>query len=173
VPVPPPKDAFAVKDVVTSGMDLVAACTPTGFELCFDAIDNNCNGVIDEGCGLRTGILQFTIAWSEPEVDVDLEVSGPDGNVARFDAPTESGLLKDRDCPTADNACHGQNVENVFLAEGRPRRGRYRVLLRLEDLGEAVAPIRVRLSARIGQRHWSSVVELIAENDRKELEFTL
>jgi len=174
LPKPPAKNAFEVIDIASSeGMSLETACTPTSFEICFDAIDNNCNGVIDEGCGLRTGVLQFTIAWPEPTADVDLNVSGPDGNLARYDEPTDSGLLKDRDCPGADNQCRGQNVENVFLAEGRPRRGRYRVVVRLEQPGEATGPIRVRLSARVGQRHFSSVVELAARNDQHELEFTL
>jgi hypothetical protein len=162
------------RDVAAStGMELETACVPTGIERCFDALDNNCNGVIDEGCGLQTGILQFTIAWPEPKADVDLNVTGPDGELARLDEPTQSGLLKDRDCPGAEDACRGQNVENVFLAEGAPRRGRYRVVVRLEDPGEAVGPIRVRLAARIGQRHFTTVVELSVRSDQRELEFTL
>jgi len=174
VPKREPRAALEPRDVSASaGMELDTACSPTGFERCFDAIDNNCNGVIDEGCGLQTGILQFTIAWQEPAVDVDLNVTGPDGELARYDEPTKSGLLKDRDCPGSEDACHGQNIENVFLAEGAPKRGRYRVVVRLEDLAEASGPIRVRLSARIGQRHYTTVIELSTRNDQRELEFSL
>jgi hypothetical protein len=162
------------RDVTASaGMELDTACSPTGFERCFDAVDNNCNGVIDEGCGLQTGILQFTVAWQEPTVDVDLNVTGPDGELARYDEPTKSGLLKDRDCPGSEDVCRGQNIENVFLAEGVPKRGRYRVVVRLEDLADASGPIKVRLSARVGQRHYSSLIELSTRNDQRELEFSL
>src|SRR5690242_59285 len=68
VPPPPAKDALDVRDVkAPEGATLETACTPTGVEICFDARDNNCNGVIDEGCGLHTGILQFVIAWEEAD----------------------------------------------------------------------------------------------------------
>jgi hypothetical protein len=174
VPKPPPKDALDVTDVTTSeGVQLVTTCTPSGVEMCFDALDNNCNGVIDEGCGLNTGVLQFTIAWQEATADVDLVVNGPDGDLARVDRPNPSGLLKDRDCPGNDNQCYGQNVENVFLAEGRPRRGRYRVLVRLEELNDSPAPIKVRLSARVGQRHFSSTLELKEKHEQRKFEFSL
>lgn len=170
---PSPKD-LDVRDVTASeGVALETACVPTGPERCFDAIDDNCNGVIDEGCGLQTGILQFVIAWQEPSTDIDLNVNGPDGELARYDEPTEAGLLKDRDCPGAEDDCHGQNVENVFLAEGTPRRGRYRVVVRLEDLRDATGPIRVRLSARIGQRNFTTLVELSGTTEQREFAFTL
>src|SRR5687767_6998887 len=58
VPPPPAKNALNVRDIkVSDGLGLETACTPTGVEVCFDARDNNCNGVLEEGCGLRTGIL--------------------------------------------------------------------------------------------------------------------
>jgi tRNA (guanosine-2'-O-)-methyltransferase len=174
VPAQRPAGELDVTDVTASlGMELERACVPSGVEVCFDAYDNNCNGVIDEGCGLHTGVLQFTIAWQEAVADIDLNVNGPDGDLARYDKANQSGLLKDRDCPGADNQCYGQNIENVFLAEGSPRRGRYRVVVRLEDIHDASAPIKVRLSARIAQRHFSSIVELSERNEQREFEFTL
>ncbi len=176
VPKPPSQDAIAVRDVhVSTGLQLAMACVPTGVERCFDAVDDNCNGVIDEGCGLHTGLLQFAIAWSQAEVDVDLVVTGPDGMRAATERTTRSGLVKDRDCPGRHNRCRGQNIENVFLAEGKPRTGRYRVSVQLSELngGHGEWPIQVRLSARVGQRYFTSLVELTKDTQQREFEFSL
>ena len=96
------------------GVALTMTCMPTGPELCFDATDNNCNGVIDEGCGVDTGPLQFAIAWPEGS-DVDLEVYDPAGNLAKPGERTEGALAKDRDCGRPQSSCHGQNMENVYF----------------------------------------------------------
>ncbi|HRI64285.1 MAG TPA: hypothetical protein PK156_08600 [Polyangium sp.] len=176
VPAAPPREALKVKDVKASpGVVLETACVPSGIEKCFDAHDDNCNGVIDEGCGLHTGILQFAIAWEAVEADVDLNVYDPSGELARLGEPTSSGLVKDRDCPQMSNECQGQNIENVYLAEGDPKRGNYRVVLRLDKLGGAVAPVRVRLGARVGQRPFGMVVDLSPgpDTEEKSFEFTL
>ena len=151
------------------GIELVTACIPTGMELCFDALDNNCNGVIDEGCGLNTGLLQFTIAWSQADADVDLVVNAPE---LGDDADGEDvGLARDRDCP--NDGCYGQNVENVYLTDGRPRRGTYRVVVRLAELPDEDDPVKVLLSARIGQRHYTTEITLETSGDERELTFTL
>jgi hypothetical protein len=179
VPRPPPNDALDVRDVTApAGVGLESSCTPTGIELCFDARDNNCNGVLDEGCGLHTGILQFTIAWDAAEADVDLEVFDATGDKAEAGGqsePTTGGLIKDRDCPRSTEACMGQNVENVYLAEAEPRRGRYRVVVRLKDLKGTTPPVRVRLGARVGQRSFGMNVELSPGpgSEAKTFEFTL
>jgi tRNA (guanosine-2'-O-)-methyltransferase len=176
VAAPAPKGALDVRDVkAPEGTTLETACTPTGPELCFNARDDNCNGVIDEGCGLHTGILQFAIAWDAAEADVDLNVHDVGGELARPGEPTAGGLVKDRDCPRPNGECQGQNVENVYLAEGEPRRGRYRVVVRLDKLNGAPAPVRVRLGARVGQRSFGMVVDLSpgAGSDERSFEFTL
>ena len=172
VPVPPPKDAVDIKSMtVPEGVGLETTCTPTGPEICFDARDNNCNGLIDEGCGLHTGVLQFVIAWEAPEADVDLNVFDPTGECAHTGGdPTAAGLVKDKDCPHAGE-CQGQNVENVFLAEGEPKKGHYKVVVHLERLNGANAPVRVRMGVRNGQKSYGMVMELSPGAGSEDKEF--
>ena len=152
---------------------LDVACTPTGLETCFDAIDNNCNGAIDEGCGVRTGIIQFSIAWNDPTADVDLVVTDPSGDVARARETTETGLVKDRDCPGEADECQGQNTENVVLVHREVPRGTFRVLVRWNRLGEARPPLRVRVGARVGQRSYATVLELEGVGAERLMTFEL
>ena len=162
-PAPAPKDpasSVVAKNVTTTeGIALEMACTPTGPELCFNAKDDNCNGVIDEGCGVATGVLQFTIAWGDHPADVDLVVTDPNGvKVHKANRTASSGLQLDKNCP--DDGCHGQNVENVYFEGNEPPKGKYSVDVKLVDARGGELPVKVRLSARVGNKTFSAEVPL-------------
>jgi tRNA (guanosine-2'-O-)-methyltransferase len=157
-----PEAALVHEKSVTpgDGVELSMACTPTGPELCFNAIDDNCNGIIDEGCGITTGVLQFTIAWGDSPADVDLVVTDPSGErVDETNRATKAGLRLDRDCP-GENGCHGQNIENIFMEGLDVPRGKYTVLVRLVDAKSAPLPVKVRVSARVGNHTFGTTVSL-------------
>jgi hypothetical protein len=173
-PSAPAKNAGPAKVDVTnltppSGTTLAQACTPSGPELCFNAIDDNCNGVIDEGCGVQTGLLQFTIAWGASAADVNITLVTP----AKERVPNErtqstaSGFHLDRDCPSAEG-CNGQNVENVYFDGIDPPKGHYAVEIALVDAHGADPPIRVRFGARLGARSVGFDVDLSPGDDAKK-----
>jgi hypothetical protein len=136
------------------------AAVTTAAELCGNALDDNENGLADEGCGTPTGFIGFSVAWDEPTVDVDLRVIDPNGELAETGRPTGSGLVKERDCPGRESECRGRNVEHVYLERSEVLRGDYRVRVRLVSLGAAEPPVEVRFSARVGQRSHSALLSL-------------
>ena len=181
-PLPPPRaqaprgdalnaDALSVHEVLTPGRVAVRlACTPSGPELCFDATDNNCNGIIDEGCGVQTGPLQFAIAWTEGP-DVDLDVIDPGAELAKVGERTTLGLVKDRDCGRSQSACHGQNTENVFFAGERPPPGKYRVRIKLDNAEGVHLPLTVRFGGRLGIQTFSLDLQIASADDEKQFVF--
>ena len=152
LPAAAPGSTVNAKNVVTSdGVVVPSACTPTGPELCFNASDDNCNGVIDEGCGVGTGVLQFMVAWGDSPADIDITVGDPSGaKVHKGNRSSSSGLQLEKNCP--EDGCHGQNVENVFFEGSEPPKGKYVVEVKLVDPHGAELPVRAHLSARVGNR---------------------
>jgi tRNA (guanosine-2'-O-)-methyltransferase len=173
--IPSSKVRSVASDVTPrAGEVLGKACVTTGPEQCFNARDDNCNGALDEGCGLTGGVVQFMIAWNGDDADVDLNVIDPHGELAEVARVTRSGLTKERDCPGKDNECRGVNVENVVLdREDALTRGTYSVRIRLERARKLHTPVKVNFAARLGPKTYATEVELRAAQDERRIELTL
>jgi tRNA (guanosine-2'-O-)-methyltransferase len=142
-------------------------------ETCFNAIDDNQNLLIDEGCGVDQGQIQFVIAWPEPEADVDLYVTDPDGEIAPVDGATQLGLVRSLDCPDEKNICSGQNYENVYLEEDDPPPGTYRVRVRVERIPEGVKVLEVSMGVRLPTATIANEILLHAEGQEVVLSFSV
>jgi tRNA (guanosine-2'-O-)-methyltransferase len=150
------------------------SCLPAGPETCYNAADDNCNGLIDEGCGTPSSLVHIALAWQEAQVDVDLEVTSPEGELVEIDKPLPSGLVKLRDCPGDDDDCRGSNSEHVLLQpEHAVPVGTYRVTVRLEAMNGAEPPIIVHLAGRLGPRNYASTIELSSESEERTLSWEL
>jgi hypothetical protein len=135
----PPAVVHVANMAGPDGAPLAEACTPTGPELCFNAVDDNCNGVIDEGCG-------------EGTADVNLVVTIPgQERIPNRTGSTPPGFQFGGDCP-GNNRCGGQNIENVYFDGLEPPRGHYTVEIALADLHGDKPPVEVRFGARLGGR---------------------
>ncbi|MCA9606057.1 MAG: hypothetical protein KC619_10710 [Myxococcales bacterium] len=127
---PPAPVASAGVRVSVGGVGVSAvttACNPNAAEVC-NGLDDNCNGVIDEGCGFSSGNIQITLAWTTG-ADLDLYVTDPTGYTISYSRTrSPSGGVLDHD---ARGACvraqAGATIENVYWDAPRPPQGTYRV----------------------------------------------
>ena len=142
----------------------------SGAELCFNGLDDNRNTLIDEGCGVRQGQVQFVLAWDEEAADLDLYVTDPDGEIATNASATLLGLTLSPDCPK-DKRCAGQNFENAFLEELDTPCGNYRVRIRLEKLPPGRDQLLGTLGVRLPGGTRAYRLEFFAEGQEIFLEF--
>lgn len=127
-PAPPPPPSGTVSVSVGGGITTVDNyCQQGAAEVC-NGLDDNCNGVIDEGCGYNTGNIQITLAWATG-ADLDMYVTDPSGfTISYQNTQSPTGGVLDHD---ARGACVRQQadatVENVYWDTAQPPSGRYLV----------------------------------------------
>ncbi len=115
------KIALPVPKLATGVQEAKKAC-PNTVEVT-NGIDDDCDGQVDEN-EVGSGPLQITLWWDSP-ADMDLEVTGPGGEVINYkDKQGKSGGKMDKD---SRSSCKGdQTIENVFWAD-KPPKGNYKV----------------------------------------------
>jgi hypothetical protein len=131
--------------------DVSVARLPQGnqaTETCLNALDDNNNQIIDEGCNEPLGDVFFALAWDDPEAKLDLIVLDPAGDLAPLGRATAQGLVRPRDCPGSDRECRGGNYETALVEGEEPISGTFTVRVRFEG---SVPPGRV-VRAELGVR---------------------
>lgn len=105
-------------------------CRPGKKETC-NAIDDDCNGIIDDGCGYASGGLQITIAWNTA-ADIDLYVTDPSGDVLYYNEEHERSSIGGHLDHNARGDCRREQknsrVENAYWPAPAPA-GTYKVEL--------------------------------------------
>jgi len=122
-PAPPAAEPKLHETELHAGVTSVAKCGDGSDESC-NALDDNCDGVIDEGCVYQSGGVQVTIAW-DTGADIDLYIRDPSGEQVFYNKEARrtpvGGFL--------DHAARGQcrpeqeitNVENAHWPEPAPK----------------------------------------------------
>ena len=118
-----------------------------------NGLDDDCDGVIDNGCGYGTGLMQVTASW-DTGADVDLYVTGPLGDTLSFQRPsTPLGARVDHSGRGACTEMPNPRVENVRWVGHRPADGIYEV--EVHYWGECLTgggPTNVTVSVAVGRQ---------------------
>lgn len=152
--------ALAIDPMVASRVrtlsEVEALCIANSNELC-NAIDEDCDGRIDEGsCPYRAGAVQITMTWNTGS-DIDLFVREPDGDILSHQRSRSArgGSFDYAGRGQCDSELEYPRIENVWWPLETAPAGEYQLLLHrwgdcLDRGTEAQDAVTVLLSVSVG-----------------------
>ena len=161
-----PPDLVSIVAIATA-REIPRDCANPSEESC-NGLDDDCDGVIDDGCGYGSGLMQVTASW-DTGADIDLYVTGPLGDTLSFQRPsTPFGARVDH---TGRGDCSGDTpnprVENVRWVGQRPMNGVYEVEAHYwGECGSAGGPTNVTISVAIGRRIAGQYLQSLLPGER-------
>jgi uncharacterized protein YfaP (DUF2135 family) len=144
-------------------------CMPGPEQTC-NAIDDDCNGVIDDGCGYSGGGAQVTIAW-DTGADIDLYVVDPSGASLYYHEEhreTPAGGRLDHD---ARGDCRPEQanprIENAYWPAPAPS-GTYKIALHYFGPCGVSSSTRVTISVAVLGKPLGTYEYLLSPDERVE-----
>jgi tRNA (guanosine-2'-O-)-methyltransferase len=126
----PSGKSFGDVKVNAEARPLDNACVYGSFETC-NALDDDCNGVIDDQCGYEGGDVQITVAW-DSGADIDLYVTDPSGFTVFYNEDHKRSQIGGHLDHDARGDCRREqqnpHIENAYWP-APARSGNYRVEL--------------------------------------------
>jgi tRNA (guanosine-2'-O-)-methyltransferase len=138
---------------ISSAVEIPRDCANPIEESC-NALDDDCDGVIDDGCEYGTGLIQVTASW-DTGADIDLYVTGPLGDTLSFQRPSTpfGGRLDHSGRGECDGDLPNPQVENARWVGNKPIEGIYEV--EVHYWGECIGgggPTNVTISVAVARR---------------------
>jgi tRNA (guanosine-2'-O-)-methyltransferase len=105
-------------------------CDAGAYEQC-NALDDDCNGIIDDECGYETGAVQITVAWNTG-ADIDLYVTDPSGSTLYYNEQHDRSRIGGHHDHNARGDCRREQqnprIENAYWP-APIHAGRYKIVL--------------------------------------------
>jgi hypothetical protein len=125
-------------------------CAYGAYETC-NALDDDCNGIIDDDCGYEGGDVQITVGWNSG-ADIDLYVTDPSGSTLFYNEQNKKSKIGGNLDHDARGDCRREQknprIENAFWSKST--RGHYKVELHYFSPCAKAATTEVTLSVAVG-----------------------
>lgn len=149
-------------------LPLTLDCSSGQEESC-NALDDDCDDAIDEGCGYGGGSIQVTAGWNTGS-DIDLYVIDPLGDTISFQRATSpsGGRMDQLGRGNCASSVPNPRIENARWINQRPPTGEYVVVLRY--WGECVTgggPTAVVISVAVDRKVRGQFLSELVPNQRE------